>query len=97
MNFQEHLRKVGFLVSKKFKSKNTHPRFRTFGRKIRCVLIFQAIYIYRNKFNGAFLRPPIPRHLSGPVMKSKAQAVKYVDDGAVAVSIDLKQCLVEPQ
>ena len=45
MNFQEHLRKVGFLVSKKFKSKNTHPRFRTFGRKIRCVLIFQAIYI----------------------------------------------------
>ena len=51
--------------------------------------------IFMIKFNGAFLRPPIPRHLSGPVMKSKAQAVKYVDDGAVAVSIDLKQCLVE--
>ena len=49
MNFQEHLRKVGFLVSLKFKSKNTHPRFRTFGKKIRCVLIFQAIYIFSNR------------------------------------------------
>ena len=51
--------------------------------------------IFMIKFNGAFLRPPIPRPLRGPVLKSKAQSVKYVDDGAVAVSIDLKQCLEE--
>ena len=45
------------------------------------------------KYNGAFLRPPIPRPIRGPVLKSKAQTVKNVDDGAIAVSIDLKQCL----
>ena len=50
--------------------------------------------IFMIKYNGAFLRPPIPRPLLvGPVVKSKAKAVKFVDDGAVAVSIDLKQCL----
>ena len=41
--------------------------------------------------------PPVhwkgPRPIRGPVLKSKAQTVKYVDDGAIAVSIDLKQCL----
>ena len=49
--------------------------------------------IFMIKYNGAFLRPPIPRPIRGPVLKSKAQTVKYVDDGAIAVSIDLKQCL----
>ena len=49
--------------------------------------------IFLMKYNGAFLRPPIPRPIRGPVLKSKAQTVKYVDDGAIAVSIDLKQCL----
>jgi hypothetical protein len=50
--------------------------------------------IFIIKYNGAFLRLPIPRLIQGPVVKSKAEKVKYVDDGTVAVSIDLKQCLV---
>ena len=39
------------------------------------------------KFNGAFIRPPIPRP------KSLSQTVKFVDDGSMAVSIDMKKCL----
>ena len=50
--------------------------------------------IFIIKYNGAFLRPPVPRPIRGPVLKSKAEKVKFVDDGTVAVSIDLKQCLV---
>ena len=50
--------------------------------------------IFIIKYNGAFLRPPIPRHIQGPVLKSKSEKVKFVDDGTVAVSIDLKACLV---
>ena len=50
--------------------------------------------IFIIKYNGAFLRPPIPRPISGPVAKSKSKAVKFVDDGTVAVSIELKSCLV---
>ena len=50
--------------------------------------------IFMIKYNGAFLRPPIPRPINGPVIKSKAKKVKYVDDGTVAVSLDLKQCLI---
>jgi hypothetical protein len=46
------------------------------------------------KYNGAFLRPPIPRGIQGPVLKSKAEKVKFVDDGTVAVSVNLKTCLV---
>ena len=46
------------------------------------------------KYNGAFLRPPIPRGIIGPVVDSKAKTVKYVDDGTVAVSINLKRCLI---
>ena len=46
------------------------------------------------KYNGAFLRPPIPRGIIGPVVDSKAKTVKYVDDGTVAVSINLKRCLL---
>ena len=54
--------------------------------------------IFIIKYNGAFLRPPIPRPVKGPVLKSKAEKVKFVDDGTVAVSIDLKQCLIpDPQ
>ena len=45
------------------------------------------------KYNGVFLRPPIPRPLRGPISKSKSKAVKFVDDGAVAVTIKLKECL----
>ena len=50
--------------------------------------------IFMIKYNGAFLRPPIPRPLQGPVSKAKAQKVKFIDDGTIAVSIDLKASLV---
>ena len=50
--------------------------------------------IFIIKYNGAFLRPPVPRPIRGPVLKSKTEKVKFVDDGTVAVSVDLRQCLV---
>ena len=50
--------------------------------------------IFIIKYNGAFLRPPIPPLISGPVRKEKAEKVKFVDDGTVAVSVNLKKCLV---
>ena len=49
--------------------------------------------IFIVKYNGAFLRPPIPPLISGPVRKEKAEKVKYLDDGSVAVSVNLKKCL----
>ena len=49
--------------------------------------------IFIVKYNGAFLRPPVPRNVFGPVKDSKAKAVKFVDDGSVAVSLNLKTCL----
>ena len=51
--------------------------------------------IFIIKFNGAFLRPPIPRPLNGPISGAKAMKVKFVDDGTVAVSVDLKASLME--
>ena len=50
--------------------------------------------IFIIKYNGAFIRPPVPRKIPGPVSKSKSEKVKFVDDGTVAVSIDLKTCLI---
>ena len=50
--------------------------------------------IFIIKYNGAFLRPPIPRGIQGPVCKAKAEKVKFVDDGTVAVSVDLKASLI---
>ena len=50
--------------------------------------------IFVIKYNGAFLRPPVPRNIVGPVLKSKSEKVKFVDDGTVAVSVELKSCLV---
>ena len=50
--------------------------------------------IFIIKYNGAFLRPPVPRHITGPVSKSKSVKVKFVDDGSVAVSVNLKSCLI---
>ena len=50
--------------------------------------------IFIIKYNGAFLRPPIPRCIQGPILKSKAEKVKFVDDGTVAISVNLKNCLV---
>ena len=37
--------------------------------------------IFIIKYNGAFLRPPIPRNIPGPVTKSQSKSVKFVDDG----------------
>ena len=51
--------------------------------------------IFIVKFNGAFLRPPVPRFVFGPVTKAKAEKVKFVDDGTCAVSIDLKASVVQ--
>ena len=50
--------------------------------------------IFIIKYNGAFLRPVIPRDSLGPILKSRSEKVKYVDDGTVAVSVNLKACLV---
>ena len=50
--------------------------------------------IFIIKYNGAFLRPPIPRNIPGPVNNSKSVKVKYVDDGTVAISVNLKESLV---
>ena len=41
------------------------------------------------------LRPSIPRPITGPITTSKSLAVKYIDDGTVAVSVDLKSCLIQ--
>ena len=44
------------------------------------------------KFNGAFLRPSVPRnHL---LQDARTEKVKYIDDGSVAVSINLKSYLI---
>ena len=53
--------------------------------------------IFIIKYNGAFLRPPVPRPIHGPVSASKSKKVKFVDDGSIAVSVNLKQCLVPDQ
>jgi hypothetical protein len=50
--------------------------------------------IFIIKYNGAFLRPPIPRGMKGPVLKSESEKLKFVDDGTVAVTVNLKTCLV---
>ena len=49
--------------------------------------------LFMLKYNGAFLRPPIPRNIGGPIAQSVAEKVKFVDDGSIAVSINLKNCL----
>ena len=50
--------------------------------------------IFIIKYNGAFLRPPVPRPYNLPISKSESQKVKFVDDGTVAVSIDLRSSLI---
>ena len=57
----------------------------------------QGVYLggklFMLKYNGALLRPSIPKNIVGPISKSKSEKVKYVDDGSVAVSLYLKSCL----
>ena len=43
-----------------------------------------------SKFNGACLRPPIPRHISGNV----GEQFKFVDDATQIASVNLKQSLI---
>ena len=50
--------------------------------------------IFMIKYNGALLRPKIPWHIEGPISKSKSVKVKFVDDGTVAVSVNLKTSLI---
>ena len=50
--------------------------------------------IFIIKYNAALLRPPIPRPITRPISSSKSITVKYIDDGTVAVSVDLKVSLV---
>ena len=50
--------------------------------------------IFIIKYNGAFLRPPIPRPVE-PISEAKATTVKFIDDGTVAVSVDLQLSLIE--
>ena len=40
------------------------------------------------------MRPPVPRNIPGPISKSKSEKVKFIDDGTVAVSINLKTSLI---
>ena len=46
--------------------------------------------IFRVRFNGACLRPPVPRPSSG----NKAVQLKYINDSTQAVSINLKKSLI---
>ena len=46
--------------------------------------------IFMIKYNGALLRPKIPRHIEGPISKSKSVKVKFVDDGTIAVNVKLE-------
>ena len=55
---------------------------------------FMGGILFIVKFNGACLRPPVPRPLSG----NKAVQLKYIDDSTQAASINLKKSLiVDPQ
>ena len=50
--------------------------------------------IFIIKFNGAFVRPPVPRPMAAPLGYSEDEKAKYIDDGTVPVSIPLKKSLV---
>ena len=53
--------------------------------------------IFIIKYNGALLRPQVPRQITqniDPKSKSQSVKVKFVDDGVVAVSVNLKSSVV---
>ena len=50
-------------------------------------------FLFVIKFNGACLRPPIPRPISG----NKGIQLKYVDDASQIASINLKKSLIQDQ
>ena len=43
------------------------------------------------KLNGACLRPPVPRPLTG----NRVMQLKYIDDSSKVASINLKRSLIE--
>ena len=49
----------------------------------------QGRTFFNIKFNGAFLRLPVPRPNPIQLQESKAIKLKYVDDGSIAVSVSL--------
>ena len=53
---------------------------------------FLGVLIFIIKFNGAFLRPSIPR--PALLQNEASEKVKYIDDGTVAVGVNLSRCLV---
>ena len=55
---------------------------------------YLGVLIFIIKFNGAFLRPSIPR----PALSHKeaSEKVKYIDDGTVAVSVNLTNIIPDP-
>lgn len=59
--------------------------------------VFLGCFFFIVKFNGAFLRPEIPRPFSKPppliYSKSNSCSVKYIDDASRARSVNLKRNL----
>ena len=54
-----------------------------------------GVVIFLVKFNGALLRPKIPRDVFGPVREAKSISLKFMDDATTAVTVDLKSSLVQ--
>ena len=54
---------------------------------------FMGGLLFIIKFNGACLRPPVPRPISG----NKSMQLKYIDDSAKLASINLKCSLAQDQ
>ena len=71
----------------KYWSKVSSPRSRPggFGQGV-----WLGGLLFIIKFNGACLRPPIPR----PISKNCSMQVKYIDDSTQAASINLKKSLM---
>ena len=52
---------------------------------------FMGEILFIIKLNGACLRPPVPRPLTG----NRVMQLKYIDDSSKAASINLKRSLIE--
>ena len=61
--------------------------------------VFLGCFFFLIKFNGAFLRPDIPRPFPKPVplidSKSSSCTVKYIDDASQARAINLRKALIQ--
>ena len=53
-----------------------------------------GVIIFLVKFNGACMRPKIPRNSLGPIQAAKTCSSKFMDDATVAVTVDLKKSLI---